>query len=266
MITIHIFFIAIIQGITEFLPVSSSAHLIILPYFMKVVDQGVVIDISVHLGSLFALLIYFKQDTSILFRGMIQFFLIQFQKKELLFFLKIVTATIPIIFIGLIFKIYRFDIVLRSVEVIGWTMIIFGILLYLTDKFGGEKKTIDNWGFKSAFIVGIFQAISLIPGTSRSGITITGLRVFGYDRYNSIKISLLMSIPTIILSVFFITPSILKENNVNLIEFFIPFALSFIASLIALKILINYIYIFKFTPYIIYRITLGLILLYTVYC
>ena len=78
MITIHIFFIAIIQGITEFLPVSSSAHLIILPYFMKVVDQGVVIDISVHLGSLFALLIYFKQDTSILFRGMIQFFLIQF--------------------------------------------------------------------------------------------------------------------------------------------------------------------------------------------
>ena len=86
MITIHIFFIAIIQGITEFLPVSSSAHLIILPYFMKVVDQGVVIDISVHLGSLFALLIYFKQDTTILFRGMIQFFLTQFQKKELLFF------------------------------------------------------------------------------------------------------------------------------------------------------------------------------------
>ena len=265
MISFHIFFIAIIQGITEFLPISSSAHLIILPYLMKVSDQGVIIDISAHFGSLFAIIIYYKKDSLALSKGFVQFFVMKTKEKEFLFFLKILIATIPVVIIGLLFKLYRLDIIFRSVEIIGWTMIIFGILLFLTDKFCEEKNSLETWSWRNAFFVGIFQALALIPGVSRSGITITSLRLFGYNRYDSIKISLLMAIPTILLSGFFITPQILIDNNITIIEILIPFTLSFITALIVLKIMVKYVYIFRFTPYVIYRILLGVVLLYITY-
>ncbi|MFL2802888.1 MAG: undecaprenyl-diphosphate phosphatase [Paracoccaceae bacterium] len=265
MISFHIFFIAIIQGITEFLPISSSAHLIILPYLIKVSDQGVIIDISVHLGSLLALLIYFKKDSLILLKGLMQFFLLKFQKKEFFLFFKIIVATIPVSFIGIIFKIYHLDIIVRSIEIIGWTMIVFGVLLYYADKFGKEKKTLENLSFRDAIIMGLFQALALIPGVSRSGVTITGFRIFGYSRYDAIKISLLMSIPTIILSGFFIYPEVLNENKISFFQVLIPFVISFFTAIIALNLMVKYIYIFRFTPYVIYRIVLGFILLYISY-
>ena len=265
MISFHIFFIAIIQGITEFLPISSSAHLIILPYLIKVSDQGMIIDISVHLGSLLALLIYFKKDSLILLKGLGQFFLLKFQKKELILFLKIIVATIPVSFIGLIFKIYHLDIIVRSIEIIGWTMIVFGVLLYYSDKFGKEKKTLENLSFRDAIIMGLFQAVALIPGVSRSGVTITGFRIFGYSRYDSIKISLLMSIPTIILSGFFVYPEVINENKISFFQVLTPFVISFFTAIIALKLMVKYIYVFRFTPYVIYRIVLGFILLYLSY-
>ena len=265
MISFHIFFIAIIQGITEFLPISSSAHLIILPYLIKVSDQGVIIDISVHLGSLLALLIYFKKDSLILLKGLMQFFLLKFQKKEFFLFFKIIVATIPVSFIGIIFKIYHLDIIVRSIEIIGWTMIVFGVLLYYADKFGKEKKTLENLSFRDAIIMGLFQALALIPGVSRSGVTITGFRIFGYSRYDAIKISLLMSIPTIILSGFFIYPEVLNENKISFFQVLIPFVISFFTAIIALNLMVKYIYVFRFTPYVIYRIILGFILLYLFY-
>ena len=265
MITFHIFFIAIIQGITEFLPISSSAHLIILPYLMKVSDQGVIIDISAHLGSLLALIFFFKKDSIDLFRGLFQFFIIRKQKKEFYLFLKIGMATIPVIFFGLIFKIYRLDIIMRSIEIIGWMMIVFGVLLFYADKFGKEKKSLEDLNFKHAAIIGLFQAFALIPGVSRSGITITGFRIFGYNKYDAIKISLLMSIPTIILSGFFISPEILEENNISVLAVLVTFILSFFTATIALNIMVKYIYSFGFTPYIYYRIILGLTLLYIAY-
>ena len=265
MITFHIFFIAIIQGITEFLPISSSAHLIILPYLMKVSDQGVIIDISAHLGSLFALMVFFKKDSINLFRGLIQFFFFKNRKKEFYLFLKIGVATIPVIFFGLIFKIYRLDIIVRSIEIIGWMMIVFGVLLFYADKFGKEKKSLEDLSIRHAAIMGLFQAFALIPGVSRSGITITGFRIFGYSKYDSIKISLLMSIPTIILSGFFISPEILEENNISFLAVSVTFILSFFTAIIALNLMVKYIYTFGFTPYVVYRIILGLILLYIAY-
>jgi len=265
MITLHIFFIAIIQGITEFLPISSSAHLIILPYLMKVSDQGVIIDISAHLGSLLALIIFFKKDSIILFKGLIQFFFLKNQRKEFLFFFKIVIATIPVIFFGLIFKIYRLDIIVRSIEIIGWMMIVFGVLLFYADKFGKGKKTLQDLSLKDAVIMGLFQVFALIPGVSRSGVTITGFRIFGYSRYDSIKISLLMSIPTIILSGFFISPEILEENKISIFVILITFILSFCTAIIALNLMVKYVYKFGFTPYVFYRIIVGLILLYIAY-
>jgi len=265
MFSFHIFFIAIIQGITEFLPVSSSAHLIILPYIMKVSDQGVLIDISVHLGSLLALIVFFKKESIILCKGLIQFFSLKLQKEEFFLLLRIIIATIPICIFGLIFKIYRLDIIVRSIELIGWTMIIFGILLFYADKLGKEKKSLKNLSYKESLFIGFFQAFALIPGVSRSGISITGFRIFGYNKYDAIRISLLMSIPTIILSAFFISPEILEEKKISIIEILIPFIISFITALLTLKIMVKYIYVFGFTPYVIYRIFLGFILLFMAY-
>ena len=265
MFSFHIFFIAIIQGITEFLPISSSAHLIIIPYIMKVSDQGVLIDISVHLGSLLALIIFFKKESVILFKGLIQFFSLKLQKEEFYLLLKIIIATIPICLFGLIFKIYRLDIIVRSIELIGWTMIIFGIILFYADKLGKEKKSLRNLSFRESLFIGFFQAFALIPGVSRSGISITGFRIFGYNKYDAIKISLTMSIPTILLSAFFISPEILEEKKISIIEILIPFVLSFITAFVTLKLMVKYIYVFGFTPYIIYRIFLGLILLFLAY-
>ena len=265
MFSFHIFFIAIVQGITEFLPISSSAHLIMIPYIIKVSDQGVLIDISVHLGSLLALIIFFKKESVILFKGLIQFFSLKLQKEEFFLLLKIIIATIPICLFGLIFKIYRLDIIVRSIELIGWTMIIFGMLLFYADKLGKEKKSLKNLSFRESLFIGFFQAFALIPGVSRSGISITGFRIFGYNKYDAIKISLMMSIPTILLSAFFISPEILEEKNISIIEILIPFVLSFITAFVTLKLMVKYIYIFGFTPYIIYRIFLGLILLFLAY-
>ncbi len=265
MFSFHIFFISIIQGITEFLPISSSAHLIILPYIMKVSDQGVLIDISVHLGSLLALIIFFKKESIILFKGLLQLFSLKFQKEEFFLLLKIIIATIPVCLFGLIFKIYRLDIIVRSIELIGWTMIIFGILLFYADKFGREKKSLENLNFKEALFIGFFQAFALIPGVSRSGISITGFRIFGYNKYDAIKMSLMMSIPTILLSALFISPEILEEEKISIIEILIPFILSFITAFLTLKLMVKYIYVFGFTPYVIYRIFLGLMLLIIAY-
>ena len=265
MFSFHIFFIAIVQGITEFLPISSSAHLIMIPYIMKVSDQGVLIDISVHLGSLLALIIFFKKESVILFKGLIQFFSLKWQKEEFFLLLKIIIATIPICLFGLIFKIYRLDIIVRSIELIGWTMIIFGITLFYADKLGKEKKSLKNLSFRESLFIGFFQAFALIPGVSRSGISITGFRIFGYNKYDAIKISLMMSIPTILLSAFFISPEILEEKNIGIIEILIPFILSFITAFVTLKVMVRYVYVFGFSPYVIYRIFLGIILLSMAY-
>jgi len=144
-------------------------------------------------------------------------------------------------------------------------MIVFGVLLFYADKFGKGKKTLQDLGLKDAVIMGLFQVFALIPGVSRSGVTITGFRIFGYSRYDSIKISLLMSIPTIILSGFFISPEILEENKISIFVILITFILSFCTAIIALNLMVKYVYTFGFTPYVFYRIIVGLILLYIAY-
>ena len=266
MISLHIFFVSILQGLTEFLPISSSAHLIILPMIMSVKDQGIVFDISVHLGSLFALLIFFKEDTVYLIKGFINLIVLDIRKKEAELLMKLIAATIPVLGLGLFFKIHDLDTLLRSIELIGWTMILFGVLLYFTDRFGEQNKKLGNWNYKDALLMGFFQMVALIPGVSRSGITISGSRLLGYNRYDSIRLSMLMSIPTILASGGLLAPGLFKASyDVSLLEVLTAFVLSFLASFFALVVLLKYIYKFRFTPYIIYRIALGFILLWFVY-
>ena len=168
---IEIFILALIQGITEFLPVSSSSHLIIFSNYLNFQNESLTIDVCVHIGSFFAVLAYFHKD---IFNFI--------ENKKLL--IKIVLSSIPVMILG--FLLVQTNIIqeLRNLKIIGWTTIIFGILLFISDKFNLEKSIEKNFSFQSAIIIGLFQMMSLIPGVSRSGITITAARLLNFKRYD----------------------------------------------------------------------------------
>ena len=250
---IEVFILSIIQGITEFLPISSSSHLIIISEYLNFENQSLSIDVSLHIGSFIAVVTYFRKD------------IVNFIKNKELF-IKIFLSSIPVMLIG--FLLIRFQLIdqLRNLQVIGWTTIIFGILLYISDKFSIEKKIDSNFTYKSAIFIGILQIFSLIPGVSRSGITITAARVLRFNRLDSAKISFLLSIPTLAAVSFYGLRNLLFSDNVdfsilNLISIF----LSFIFSFITIKFFLNYIKKFNLNIFIIYRILLGVFLLTTAY-
>jgi len=250
---IEILILSIIQGITEFLPVSSSSHLIIASKYLNFDNQSLSIDVSLHIGSFIAVIIYFRKD------------IINFVKNKDLFY-KIIISSIPVMLIG--FLLVKFNLIdqLRNIKVIGWTTIIFGIFLYISDKSNLNKKINNDFTFKSAIIIGILQIFSLIPGVSRSGITISAARILKFDRYDSAKISFLLSIPTLAAVSFFgFRNLIISETTVltslNLISIF----LSFIFSFITIKFFLNYIKNFNLNLFVIYRIILGMILLTIAY-
>ena len=158
------------------------------------------------------------------------------------------------------------DAYLRSVAIIGWTMLIFGILLYWADQFGETTRTQENWSLTDAMVVGVWQAIALIPGTSRSGITITGARFLGYNRHDAAKLSMLMSVPTIIASGMLLSGEAIMNADLALLrDCGIAAALAFVAALLALTIMMRLLRSVSFTPYVIYRVVLGVILLVIAY-
>ncbi len=246
---IEIFVLSLIQGITEFLPISSSSHLIIFSEYLGFENQNLSIDVSLHIGSFFAVLFYFRKD-------ILNFFI----NKELL--LKIISSSIPVMFVG--FILIKFNLIdqLRNIKIIGWTTIIFGIFLYFGDKFQNVKEIKSDFNYKSALIIGFFQILSLVPGVSRSGITITAARILNYKRVDSAKISFLLSIPTLAAVSFFGITNLIKNDNIELsIINFIAIFLSFIFSLITIKYFLKYIENFNLNIFVIYRILLGLIIL-----
>ena len=250
---IEIFILSIIQGITEFLPVSSSSHLIIISEYLDFENQNLSIDVSLHIGSFIAVITYFKEE------------ILNFVKNKELFF-KIFISSIPVMLFG--FLLIKFELIdqLRSLQVIGWTTILFGILLYISDKFNIEKNLDKNFTLKSAIIIGIMQIFSLIPGVSRSGVTITAARILKFNRIDSAKISFLLSIPTLAAVSFFGLKNLVTENNIdfsilNLTSIF----LSFVFSLITIKFFLNYIKNFNLNIFVFYRIILGTFLLIIAY-
>ena len=173
---IEIFILSSIQGVTEFLPISSSSHLILISNFINFQMQSLVIDVSLHIGSLIAVVTYFYKDV------------LEFFKNRQLFF-KILISSVPVVIVG--FFLVKTNLIekIRSIEIIGWTTLIFGILLYISDKFKLEKNLSLDFNYKVALIIGLFQILSLIPGVSRSGITITAGRFLGFKRFDASKIS-----------------------------------------------------------------------------
>ena len=247
LIFIETVILSAIQGITEFLPVSSSAHLII---FSKLGDFKLVsltIDIGAHLGSLIAIIIFFRKDV------------LEFSKNKNLFKL-IIVGSVPLTLVGFYFYSSGIIFILRDIKVIALTTLIFGILLYISDKSKSTNNIENNINYKTIVIIGMFQVLALIPGVSRAGITITGARFLNFNRYDSAKISFLLSIPALLGASIINFNDVINLKNEQIIFFLSSVLFSFIFSYLTIKYFLKFVSIFSMTSFVIYRIFLSLIL------
>ena len=260
MILNHLLILSIIQGFTEFLPISSSSHLIIIPKIMSWPDQGLVFDVAVHVGTLGAVIIYFHRDLFNILIGLIKLCLGKKDPRARLL-VNIIISTLPIVFVGYFFVEYVEN-YFRSAELIGWVTILFGIFLYLIDKFSLRVKKIVHLDYKDSLVVGFFQAMALIPGVSRSGVSITILRFLGYEREDATFFSMLLSIPTISLSGIWLFQKLYKMEDVSFNnDIFLATIVSFITALISITFLMRWVRRSNFTVFVIYRLILGFIIL-----
>lgn len=262
----HLFLVAFVQGVTEFLPVSSSGHLILLPHLTGHQDQGVVIDVAVHVGTLFAVILYFWADVRLAISGLPRLATGRADTPGARLAMLLLIASVPVIAFGLILKLTGLYEELRSLKIIGWAMLIFGVFLYWSDQNGGTDKEAKDWSISDAMTMGVWQAVALIPGTSRSGITITGARFLGYNRQDAAKLAMLMSIPTIIASGTFLgTKAMISADFALLRDCAIAAAMAFVAALFALVLMMRLLQSVSYTPYVLYRIALGGVLLFIAY-
>lgn len=262
----QLFLIAAIQGLTEFLPVSSSGHLVLLPALTGGPDQGLAIDVAVHVGTLFAVILYFWSDVKIALHGTTRLVRGRVDTPGAFLALCLIVSTIPVVLAGAAIKLSGLDELMRSVTVIGWTMLGFGLVLYWADRSGGTKREASEWTLKDAFLMGLAQILALIPGTSRSGITITAARKLGYAREDAAKLAMLMSIPTIAASGMLLGLDVVQEANWAIArDGLIAAAFAFVTALLALTVMMRLLRSTSFTPYVIYRIILGIGLLIFAY-
>jgi len=249
---IEILILSVIQGVSEFLPISSSAHLIIISTLYEFKSNSLLIDTSLHLGSLFAIIFYFKKD------------LFDIHNNQKLLSL-IVIGSLPIIVVG--YFLYTTDLIylLRNIKVIAWTTIIFGIVLYFADKNNFSKNIKSNLSVKTILYIGFFQTLALIPGTSRAGITITAGRFLKFDRYESSKISFLLSIPALAGASSLGLQDIFQKNFEFSYLVLIAITLSFLFSYFTVKFFLNFINKFSLNIFAIYRVIVGIALLIIIY-
>jgi len=249
---IEVLLLSAIQGISEFLPISSSAHLIIVSSLYEFKSSSLLIDISLHLGSLFAIIYFFQEE------------LLDIKNNKRLLSL-IVLGSIPLIVVGYI--LYSTGIIynLRNIKVIAWTTLIFGIILYFADKSRFDKKISTNLNFQSILLISLFQILSLLPGVSRAGITITAARILKFNRLDSSKISFLLSIPALGGASFLGLKDLFNQS----VEFnylvIIAIITSFIFSFVTVKFFLIYINKFSMNAFVIYRIIIALILFKIIY-
>tara|TARA_Y100000591_G_scaffold255092_1_gene226828 strand:+ start:241 stop:996 length:756 start_codon:yes stop_codon:yes gene_type:complete len=249
---IEIFILSLIQGVAEFLPVSSSSHLILVSEYLKL-EKSLTIDVSLHLGSFLAVIVYFYKD------------IVKFYKDKILFF-RIIISSIPVMLVGFILVETNFIEKLRNLETIAWTTLIFGFLLFVSDKYKIEKTIEKNFTFQSAIFIGCLQILALIPGVSRSGIAITAARFLGFKRFDSAKISFLISIPILgAVSIFGLNNIILSENQDFAKLNIFAIILAFFFSLITIKYFLKYLNKFSLNIFVYYRVLLGIILLVLAY-
>ena len=250
---LQIFLISIIQGVTEFIPVSSSAHVNLLSKIFGYQDVELTINVSAHFGSLVAVVFFFRKE------------IFEFAKNKNLFF-KIIISSIPLGIVG--FFLIKYEIIsnLRTLEIMGWTTITFGLLLYVSDKFELNQNIKKNFSIKNAIIVGCFQILALVPGVSRSGIIITGARFLKFGRIDSAKISFLLSIPALGGWSIYGFYDLIRQNDELLnISAILTAFLSFVLSYLTIKYFLVYLKKFNLNLFVVYRVILGIVLLLIAY-
>ena len=249
----EVIILSIVQGISEFLPISSTAHLILISKIFNFENSSLALDLSLHLGSLLAIITYFKKD------------IINFVKNKNLF-LNILISSVPTMIIGYFLVYFSLIDYLRNYKLIGWTTIVFGLLLYISDLKQKNKSIKNNYKFKTAIYMGFFQIFSLIPGVSRSGITLTGARFLNFNRVDSAKMSFLMSIPILGIVSIFNLKNLVVGNN---LEFsflnLIGIICSFLFSYLTIKFFLIFLKKFSLVYFVIYRFFLGILILYYSY-
>ena len=249
-------YLAIIQGLTEFLPISSSAHLILITELMGS-TQNLFYDVSLHLGTLIAVCIYFRSDLKNILQSIIE-------SKSLfksLLLKQLVISCIPTLLLGFIL-LDIIDSYLRTSSVIAFTTIFFGIVLFLATLTRSKKTNINQITLYDALIIGIAQSLSLIPGTSRSGITISAGLILGLDNQTASKFSFLMAVPTIgAIALYQIITSDIKSLVNNLDINILGLMVSFVIAYATIDFFIKFINRIGFLPFIVYRIILGFTLI-----
>lgn len=261
---IDILVLAVVQGITEFLPVSSSGHLILVPKLFCWPDQGLTLDVAAHVGTLLAVLVYFWRDVGSMTGGMIRLAQGKRDARARLVWLLLV-ASVPALAIGFALDRWAGD-ALRDYRIIAGTLIGFGILLYLADRIGLTVRRIEHMTAGSALAIGFFQCLAFIPGTSRSGITMTMARFMGYERQEAARFSFLLSIPTIAAAGVWKGYQLVRGGDFADIErALMMIGFSAVTGFLAITFMMYWLRRASFAPFVVYRIILGFGLLYSLY-
>lgn len=264
MVLYHIIILALVQGITEFLPISSSGHLVLGHAFMHgdITDiawrrEDVVLDVAVHLGTLFSVLVYFRKDIANMLGGSIKALAQGERTTDGKLAFHVLIASIPVIVAGLLLNIMSPDWV-RSVAVVAWTTLIFGVLLWVADSFFSQHRQLEDMGWRGALIIGFAQVLALIPGTSRSGITMTAARFCGFNRVDSARFSMLLAIIAIAGAGFLSILDVIDAGDFALgLDALLALIIAFFSGWVAIAIMMKWLEKSSFLPFVIYRIALG---------
>ncbi len=259
--------LAIVQGLTEFLPVSSSAHLVLLHSWTGTEADGLALDIAVHVGSIAAVMLYVRAEVARVARGLVALAQGGGDTPDAFLALCLILSTVPVVVAGGILAATGWVDALRSVAVIGWMMIVFGIVLWVVDRRAPETRNLSGWTLGHALRMGLWQVLALVPGTSRSGITITAARLYGYGRTDAARLSMLMSIPTILASGALLGLDLIggTPSPGLAAQAAVAAALAFVAAYLSLVVMVRLIPAVSFTPWILYRLVLGVVLLVIAY-
>jgi len=249
---IEIVILSLIQGISEFLPISSSAHLVVVSTLYEFKSSSLLIDVSLHFGSLLAIIFFFRKELINLRNNL--------KLLSLMFF-----GSVPLIIFGYI--LYELELIyaLRDIRIIAWSTLIFGIILYFADKCRFDKKISSNLNLKTILYIGLFQILALIPGVSRAGITITAARFLKFNRFDSSKISFLLAIPALTGASVLGLKDIVNQSFEFSYPVLIAITLSFLFSYFTIKFFLEYINKFSLNIFVIYRIVVAVILFIIIY-
>jgi undecaprenyl-diphosphatase len=260
--TLQILVLAFVQGLTEFLPVSSSGHLVLVPYLFEWSDQGLAFDVAVHFGSLAAVCFYFRQDIVQLLAGSAQVLRGTVQTPESRLALAIALGTVPAALAGLFFASW-IEVHLRDPAVIVYTLSGYGILMAVADRFSRSDRLIGSLGYKEAIIIGCAQALALVPGTSRSGITITAARILGFERANAARFSFLLSAPVILLAaVYKLTGLMTGDATVAWGQLGLGALIACVVAYLSIEIFMRVVARIGLAPFAIYRLILAAVIVY----